>query len=106
MAKKVAEKKKVAKKGPAKKKAVRRAPVKVASAVSASDMAGSPAPAAVATLGEAVKQDGCAVLAHFREPFGGHSVLLVALPIAFHNCVSKVESKLKFGCATALNCRL
>lgn len=81
MAKKVAEKKKVAKKGPAKKKAVRRAPVKVPSAVSASDMAGSPAPAEVANLGEAVKQDGGAVLAHFREPFGGHSVLLVALPI-------------------------
>ncbi|MBX3467928.1 MAG: ParB N-terminal domain-containing protein [Planctomycetes bacterium] len=82
MAKKAAAAKKKAttKKGPARKKATRKPPVKVSAAMSAADVAGA-APAEVAALGEQVKGDGGAVLAHYREPFGGHSVLLVALPI-------------------------
>jgi ParB family transcriptional regulator, chromosome partitioning protein len=35
----------------------------------------------LAELGEQVKSDGGAVLASYREPLGGHSVLLVALPL-------------------------
>ncbi len=82
MAKKAAEaKKKAAKKGPPRKKAVRKKAVKVTSAVSASDVAGAPMPDALTGLADDVKGDGGAVLAHYKEPFGGHSVLLVALPI-------------------------
>jgi ParB family chromosome partitioning protein len=39
-------------------------------------------PAEVAALAEAVRGDGGDVLATYREPLGGHPLLLVALPIA------------------------
>lgn len=82
MAKKAAEaKKKATKKGPPRKKAARKKAVKVTTAVSASEVAGAPLPASLGGLADAVKGDGGAVLAHYKEPFGGHSVLLVALPI-------------------------
>src|SRR5688500_13334316 len=80
MAKKtVAEpKKKAAKKTAAKP---RKPAVKAVSPMKASEVAGAAMPAELNLLVEHVKGDGGAVLAHYREPFGGKSVLLVALPI-------------------------
>jgi ParB family chromosome partitioning protein len=40
-----------------------------------------PLPEPVAALAEAVRSDGGAVLACYREPLGGHTLLLAALPI-------------------------
>jgi len=45
------------------------------------DLAMGEPPAAVAALARAVTGDGGAVLATYREPLGGHTLLLVALPI-------------------------
>jgi ParB family chromosome partitioning protein len=45
------------------------------------DLAIGGPPAAVARLTEAVAADGGSVLAIYREPLGGHTLLLVALPI-------------------------
>jgi len=45
------------------------------------DLAIAEPPAELARLTEAVKTDGGAVLATYREPLGGHGLLLVALPI-------------------------
>jgi ParB family chromosome partitioning protein len=42
--------------------------------------AGSP-PAEIVALGKSVAEDGGAVLATYREPLGGHFLLLVSLPI-------------------------
>jgi ParB family chromosome partitioning protein len=38
-------------------------------------------PAALGALGEKVQADGGAVLASYREPLGGHALMLVALPV-------------------------
>jgi ParB family chromosome partitioning protein len=45
------------------------------------DLAVTDVPADVRRLAEAVEQDGGAVLATYREPLGGHVLLLCALPI-------------------------
>ena len=45
------------------------------------DLAIGDPPTAVAHLAEAVTADGGSVLATYREPLGGHTLLLVALPI-------------------------
>jgi ParB family chromosome partitioning protein len=45
------------------------------------DLALADPPAEVSQLVQAVRGDGGAVLASYREPLGGHAVLLVALPI-------------------------
>jgi ParB family chromosome partitioning protein len=81
MAKKTAAapKKKAAKKSA--KPRAKRTPVKAVSPMKASEVAGAAMPAEVNVLVEQVQGDGGAMLAHFREPFGGKSVLLVALPI-------------------------
>jgi ParB family chromosome partitioning protein len=46
------------------------------------DLAIADPAADLATLAESVEADGGAVLARYREPLGGHALLLVALPIA------------------------
>src|SRR5262245_57587849 len=46
-----------------------------------SELAVTELPADVRSLADAVKQDGGAVLATYREPLGGHVLLLCALPI-------------------------
>lgn len=46
------------------------------------DLAIAEPAAEVARLAQAVTEDGGAVLAQYREPLGGHTLLLVALPIA------------------------
>lgn len=81
MAKKKAasEKKPAAKRAPAKRAPKRPAP-KATKALAVADMRGA-LPPAVEALAGAVAGDGGAVLCHYPEPFGGHSVLLVALPI-------------------------
>src|SRR5262245_52977117 len=46
-----------------------------------SELAVTELPADVRSLADAVKQDGGAVLATYREPLGGHVLLLCALPL-------------------------
>src|SRR5262249_54235617 len=45
------------------------------------DLAVTDAPAEIRELADAVERDGGAVLATYREPLGGHVLLLCALPI-------------------------
>jgi len=47
----------------------------------ATDLAVTEPPAELIALAEAVRGDGGAVLATYREPLGGHALLLTALPI-------------------------
>jgi ParB family transcriptional regulator, chromosome partitioning protein len=48
----------------------------------ATELALSDPPAELAALAEAVRGDGGQVLASYREPLGGHALMLVALPIS------------------------
>jgi ParB family chromosome partitioning protein len=48
----------------------------------ATELALAEPPAELAALAEAVRADGGQVLASYREPLGGHALMLVALPIA------------------------
>jgi ParB family chromosome partitioning protein len=79
--KKRATKKAAAGDGAAKKTRARKPAVKATAALGVAEVAGAAPPAEVAALSEAVRADGGAVLAHYRDPFGGRSVLLAALPI-------------------------
>ena len=47
----------------------------------ATELALEAPPAELAALAEAIRADGGAVLATYREPLGGHALLLAALPI-------------------------
>src|SRR6185437_6808320 len=47
----------------------------------ATELALEAPPPEVAALAEAIRGDGGAVLATYREPLGGHALLLAALPI-------------------------
>ncbi|HSK28900.1 MAG TPA: ParB N-terminal domain-containing protein, partial [Candidatus Limnocylindria bacterium] len=49
--------------------------------LSAKELAASAPPSAVEALHQAIDNDGGTVLASYREPFGGHWLLLAALPI-------------------------
>jgi ParB family transcriptional regulator, chromosome partitioning protein len=49
--------------------------------LTAVDLAIADLPAGMARLADAVRADGGAVLASYREPLGGHGLLFVALPI-------------------------
>ncbi|HET6147787.1 MAG TPA: ParB N-terminal domain-containing protein [Polyangia bacterium] len=49
--------------------------------LSPANLALDPLPAELAALGEAVAGDGGRVLAAYREPLGGHPLMLVALPL-------------------------
>lgn len=64
---------------PRKKKAAAAAPR--SAGLDAREVADGKPPAAIAELEASVEKDGAAVLARYREPFGGHWVLLAALPI-------------------------
>lgn len=73
-----AKKQKVPKKaGTRRRRGVKVRPVELG----AQDLSAGEVPDDVRTLERSVKQDGGAVLATYREPLGGHFVLLVALPI-------------------------
>jgi ParB family transcriptional regulator, chromosome partitioning protein len=63
---------------PRRRRGVKLAPVGLAPG----DLTLDPLPASLATLADAVSGDGGRVLAAYREPLGGHPVLLVALPLA------------------------
>jgi ParB family chromosome partitioning protein len=62
---------------PRRRRGVKLAPVGLAPA----DLPLDPLPVALATLADAVSSDGGRVLAAYREPLGGHPLLLVALPL-------------------------
>jgi ParB family chromosome partitioning protein len=62
---------------PRRRRGVKLAPVGLAPA----DLPLDPLPVALATLADAVTSDGGRVLAAYREPLGGHPLLLVALPL-------------------------
>jgi ParB family chromosome partitioning protein len=62
---------------PRRRRGVKLTPAKLA----AGDLALDTLPPALAVLVDAVKGDGGAVLAAYREPLGGHPLLLVALPL-------------------------
>lgn len=64
-----------------KKKTSRRTKVAPASrGLAPAELMGAPPPA-IARLADAVREDGGAVLATYREPIGGHWLLLVGLPV-------------------------
>ena len=63
---------------PRRRRGVKLAPV----GLTPGDLSLDPLPPALATLAEAVGGDGGRVLAAYREPLGGHPLLLVALPLA------------------------
>jgi ParB family transcriptional regulator, chromosome partitioning protein len=65
----------------AKKRAVRRKKVKPGSVGLAPAETKNPAAAELQALAAQVEEDGGAVLGAYREPFGGHALLLAALPI-------------------------
>jgi ParB family transcriptional regulator, chromosome partitioning protein len=82
----------MAKKAPAEKKAKaakktgaprgkKKPAVKATQPLGVGEVSGAATSADISALTDGVKQDGGAVLTHYREPFGGRSVLLVALPI-------------------------
>ena len=48
----------------------------------AKELALTEPPAELAALADSVRDDGGQVLASYREPLGGHALMLVALPIA------------------------
>lgn len=71
-----------AKAEPAKKKTTRRKKVEPGSVGLAADELGAvEAPAEVAALAKRVIDDGGSVLAQYRDPYGGHWLLMVALPL-------------------------
>ena len=60
-------------------------------------------PAQIAELAAAVETDGGAVLARYREPLGGHALLLVSLPVekvARGEAASRMASPISVGRAT------
>lgn len=52
-----------------------------ATGLTAKELSATSAPGAVETLSEAIEKDGGKILAAYREPFGGHWLVLAALPI-------------------------
>ena len=63
---------------PRKRRGVKLKPTKLG----ATELALADPPAELAALADAVRADGGQVLASYREPLGGHALMLVALPIA------------------------
>jgi ParB family chromosome partitioning protein len=62
---------------PRKRRGVKLRPTELA----ATELALTDPPAELAALADTVRADGGAVLASYREPLGGHALLLVALPV-------------------------
>jgi len=62
---------------PRKRRGVKLRPTELA----ATELALTDPPAELAALADMVRADGGAVLASYREPLGGHALLLVALPV-------------------------
>ena len=62
---------------PRKRRGVKLRPTELA----ATELALTDPPAELAALADKVRADGGAVLASYREPLGGHALLLVALPV-------------------------
>ena len=62
---------------PRKRRGVKLRPTELA----ATELALADPPAELAALADTVRADGGAVLATYREPLGGHALLLVALPV-------------------------
>ena len=62
---------------PRKRRGVKLRPTELA----ATELALADPPAELAALADTVRADGGAVLASYREPLGGHALLLVALPV-------------------------
>lgn len=59
----------------------RRKPAGRSTGLEAAELQEATAPGEVAELEQAVERDGGKVLGHYREPYGGHWVMLAALPI-------------------------
>jgi ParB family chromosome partitioning protein len=59
----------------------RRKPAGAAAALAATELAGGDAPEEIRELGKRIEHDGGAVLAVYREPYGGRWLLLTGLPI-------------------------
>lgn len=59
----------------------RKKEIPASAGLSAGDVQGTPPPEDLTTLIRRIEEDGGAVLAPYREPFGGHWLLLAALPI-------------------------
>jgi len=70
------------KKGPVDGGRRRRKPAGQSTGLSATELQAAAPPGEVAELHRAIKEDGGKVLAVYREPYGGHWLMLAALPIA------------------------
>lgn len=70
------------KKGPVGGGRRRRKPARQSTGLSATELQAAAPPGEVAELHRAIEEDGGKVLAVYREPYGGHWLMLAALPIA------------------------
>ncbi len=59
----------------------KKAPAGALVALPASEIGSGKAPAEAAKLAAVVEEDGGSVLSSYRDPYGGHWLILVALPI-------------------------